>query len=75
MAFFILLAAAAVTSGDEYVTRRYQSRYSPYEFEYTVRRRPSYRDVRHNRKGSLRILFVCPPCRSKISLFRFKSSF
>ena len=58
MAFFILLAAAAVTSGDEYVTRRYKSRYSPYEFEYTVRRRPSYRDVRHNRKGSLRILFV-----------------
>ena len=45
MAFFILLAAAAA-SGDEYETRRYKSRYSPYEFEYTVRRRPSYRE--HN---------------------------
>ena len=45
MAFFLLLAAAAVTFGDEYVTRRFKSRYSPYEFEYMVRRGPSYRDV------------------------------
>ena len=52
MAFFILLAAAAA-SGDEYVTRRYKSRYSPYEFEYTVRRRPSYRD--EDRRQDLRI--------------------
>lgn len=51
MAFFILLAIATVTSGDEYVTRRYKSRYSPYEFEYTVRRRPSYRDVLQNRRS------------------------